>query len=42
MKQTSEQYTNKQEFDESVISLFDSYLTLRADAFEQQISKTEE
>ena len=42
MKQTSEQYTNKQEFDESVISLFDTYLTLRADAFEQQISKTEE
>ena len=42
MKTTSEKYKNKQEFDSKVISLFDGYLTLRADSFEQQISKTEE
>ena len=42
MKNTSDKYKNKQEFDSNVVSLFDTYLTLRADAFEQQISKTEE
>ena len=42
MKQTVENYTNKQEFESKVISLFDNYLTVRADSFEQQISKTEE
>jgi hypothetical protein len=42
MKKTVESYTNKQEFDSSVISLFENYLNTRADSFEQQISKTEE
>jgi hypothetical protein len=42
MKKTSESYKNKQEFESSVISLFEGYLTTRADSFEQQISKTEE
>jgi len=42
MKKTVEKYTNKQEFDSKVISLFENYLTVRADSFEQQISKTEE
>jgi hypothetical protein len=42
MKKTVENYTNKQEFDSTVISLFEGYLTFRADSFEQQISKTEE
>jgi len=42
MKQTVENYTNKQEFESKVISLFENYITLRADSFEQQISKTEE
>jgi hypothetical protein len=42
MKQTVENYTNKQEFESKIISLFENYLTLRADSFEQQISKTEE
>jgi hypothetical protein len=42
MKQTVENYTNKQEFESKIISLFDNYLSIRADSFEQQISKTEE
>jgi hypothetical protein len=42
MKQTVENYTNKQEFESKIISLFENYLTLRADSFGQQISKTEE
>jgi glycosyltransferase involved in cell wall biosynthesis len=42
MKKTVEKYTNKQEFDSKVTSLFENYLTVRADSFEQQISKTEE
>jgi hypothetical protein len=42
MKKTVETYTNKQEFDSTVISLFENYLNVRAESFEQQISKTEE
>jgi hypothetical protein len=42
MKKTVEAYTNKQEFDSAVISLFESYLNVRAESFEKQISKTEE
>jgi hypothetical protein len=42
MKKTVENYTNKQEFESKIISLFENYLTVRADSFEQQISKTEE
>lgn len=42
MKTTSEKYTNKQEFDTKVTSLFEGYLTSRADAFEQQLNKTED
>jgi glycosyltransferase involved in cell wall biosynthesis len=39
---TAEQYKNKQEFESTVVNLFDGYLKLRADSFEQQISKTEQ
>jgi len=42
MKTTVENYTNKQEFESKIISLFENYLNVRADSFEQQISKTEE
>ena len=42
MKKTIENYTNKQEFESSVTSLFESYLTNRADSLESQITKTEE
>jgi hypothetical protein len=42
MKKTVDNYTNKQEFDSTVISLFENYLNVRAESFEQQISKTEE
>ena len=42
MKETVERYTDKQKFESSIVSLFDGYLTARADAFENQISKTEE
>jgi hypothetical protein len=42
MKKTVEQYTNKQEFDSTVMSLFETYLNTRAESFEIQISKTEE
>ena len=42
MKETASKYQNKQEFESKVVSLFEGYLTVRADSFEQQISKTEE
>ena len=42
MKETVERYTDKQKFESTVVSLFDGYLTTRADSFENQISKTEE
>lgn len=42
MKETVERYVDKQKFEESVVSLFENYLNNRADAFENQISKTEE
>jgi hypothetical protein len=42
MKETVDRYTDKQKFETSVVSLFESYLNNRADAFENQISKTEE
>ena len=42
MKKTAELYMNKQEFDSNVTSLFEGYLTTRANSFEEQISKTEE
>jgi len=42
MKKTVEQFSDKQKFDSSVVTLFTTYLNTRADSFEQQISKTEE
>jgi glycosyltransferase involved in cell wall biosynthesis len=42
MKKTMEQFSDKQKFDSSVVTLFTTYLNTRADSFEQQISKTEE
>lgn len=42
MKKTVERFEDKQKFESSVISLFEGYLTTRADAFENQINKTEE
>jgi len=42
MKKTVENYTNKQEFDTNVTTLFGEYLNVRANSFEEQISKTEE
>ena len=42
MKKTVEQFSDKQKFDSSVVTLFSTYLNTRADSFEQQISKTEE
>ena len=42
MKKTVENYTNKQEFESNVTSLFELYLTNRADSLESQITKTEE
>ena len=42
MKKTVENYTNKQEFDTNVTTLFGDYLNVRANSFEEQISKTEE
>lgn len=42
MKETATKYQNKQEFEQNVISLFEKFLTVRADSFESQISKTEE
>ena len=42
MNKSVEPYTNKQEFDNSVINLFNSYLKNREKSFEEQINKTEE
>ena len=42
IKNTASKYQNKKEFEDSVVSLFTSYLTHRADAFEEQLNKTEE
>jgi hypothetical protein len=42
MKTTAKQFSNKQEFESKVISLFEGFLNTRADSFEQQILKTEE
>ena len=42
MKETVVKYQNKQEFETNVINLFETFLTTRADSFENQISKTEE
>jgi glycosyltransferase involved in cell wall biosynthesis len=42
MKKTIELISDKQKFESSVVTLFSGYLNTRADAFEQQISKTEE
>ena len=42
MKETVERYTDKQKFESTVVSLFEGYLTTRADSFENQISKIEE
>lgn len=41
MKTTSETYKNVSRFTNTIINLFSNYLTLRADAFENQLSKTE-
>jgi hypothetical protein len=38
-KKTAEKYQNKQEFEEKVKTLFESYLQTRADAFELQIKQ---
>jgi hypothetical protein len=42
MKKTVERYSDKQKFESAVVDLFEGYLTIRADSFENQISKTEE
>ena len=42
MKKTADKYSNKQEFESSVTTLFESFLTNRANSFEEQIIKTEE
>jgi hypothetical protein len=42
MKKTVDQLSDKHKFESTVVTLFGGYLNLRADAFEQQISKTEE
>ena len=42
MKKTSDKYSNKQEFESSVTTLFSKFLSNRADSFEEQIIKTEE
>lgn len=42
MKNTVERYSNKQKFETSVCDLFESYLSARQQAFENQINKTEE
>jgi hypothetical protein len=42
MKKTADKYSDKQEFDSSVTTLFESFLTNRANSFEEQIIKTEE
>lgn len=42
MKKTIDQFSDKQKFESTVVTLFSGYLNSRADSFEQQISKTEE
>jgi len=42
MKKTAEKYSDKQEFESSVVSLFEGYIKTRTESFEEQISKTEE
>ena len=42
MKKTVERYSDKQKFESAVVDLFEGYLKIRADSFENQISKTEE
>jgi hypothetical protein len=42
MKKTADKYSNKQEFESSVTTLFTKFLSNRADSFEEQIIKTEE
>jgi hypothetical protein len=42
MKKTAEKYSDKQQFESSVTSLFEGFLTNRAKSFEEQINKTEE
>jgi hypothetical protein len=42
MKKTADKYSNKQEFESSVTTLFSKFLINRADSFEEQIIKTEE
>jgi hypothetical protein len=42
MSKTIEKFTDKQKFETSVVTLFEGYLTVRAEAFESQINKTEE
>ena len=39
MEQTAEKFTNKQKFETEVVELFNTYLTTRANSFEEQISK---
>ena len=41
IKETAVKYQNKQEFETSVVNLFETFLTTRADSFEEQITKTE-
>lgn len=40
-QKTAETFSNKQEFEENAIGLFQSYLTTRANSFKEQMSKTE-
>ena len=42
MKNTVQKYQNKQEFENSVVTLFSSFFENRANSFEDQINKTEE
>jgi hypothetical protein len=42
MKKTAQKYSDKQEFESSVVSLFEGYIKTRTESFEEQISKTEE
>ena len=42
MKKTADKFSDKQKFELAVVSLFEGYLNTRANAFEEQISKTEE
>ena len=42
MKKTAQKYSDKKEFESSVVSLFEGYIKTRTESFEEQISKTEE